>query len=29
VSFAENTYLWHSNNVNDETYERALGELGE
>lgn len=29
VSFAENTYLWHSNNVNDQTYERALGELGE
>jgi transketolase len=29
VSFAENTYVWHSNNVNDETYERALGELGE
>ena len=29
VSFAEDTYLWHSNNVNDETYERALGELGE
>jgi len=29
VSWAEDTYLWHSNNVNDETYERALGELGE
>lgn len=29
VSFAEDTYLWHSNNVNDETYERALGELSE
>jgi transketolase len=29
VSFAENTYLWHSNNVNDDIYERALGELGE
>jgi transketolase len=28
VSFAEDTYLWHSNNVNDETYERALAELG-
>jgi transketolase len=27
VSFAENTYLWHSNNVNDEIYEKALGEL--
>lgn len=29
VSFAENTYLWHSNNVNDEIYARALSELGE
>jgi transketolase len=29
VSFAEDTYLWHSNNVNDDVYERALGELGE
>jgi len=29
VSFAEDTYLWHSNNVNDEIYERALAELGE
>jgi transketolase len=29
VSFAEDTYLWHSNNVDDPTYERALGELGE
>jgi transketolase len=29
VSFAENTYLWHTNNVDDEIYERALGELGE
>ena len=29
VSFAENTYLWHSNSVNDEIYARALGELGE
>jgi transketolase len=28
VSFAENTYLWHSNNVNDEIYARALAELG-
>jgi transketolase len=28
VSFAENTYLWHSNTVNDEIYERALKELG-
>jgi transketolase len=29
VSFAEDTYVWHSNNVNDETYARALRELGE
>lgn len=29
VSFAENTYLWHSNNVTDEIYQRALAELGE
>ena len=29
VSFAENTYLWHSNNVNDEVYARALAELSE
>lgn len=28
VSFAENTYLWHSNTVTDEVYERALAELG-
>jgi transketolase len=28
VSFAENTYLWHSNNVNDEIYDRAIAELG-
>jgi transketolase len=28
VSFAEDTYLWHSNNVNDEIYARALSELG-
>ena len=27
VSFAENTYLWHSNSVNDEILARALGEL--
>ncbi|HTS51730.1 MAG TPA: transketolase [Burkholderiales bacterium] len=27
VSFAENTYLWHSNNVNDEVLARALAEL--
>lgn len=29
VSFAEDTYVWHSNSVNDEIYARALGELGE
>jgi transketolase len=28
VSFAEDTYLWHHNSVNDEIYQRALGELG-
>ncbi len=28
VSFAENTYLWHSNNVTDEILTRALAELG-
>ncbi len=28
VSFAENTYLWHSNSVNEEIYARALAELG-
>ena len=28
VSFAENTYVWHSNNVNDEIYAKALAELG-
>jgi transketolase len=27
VSFAENTYVWHSNSVNDETYARAIAEL--
>jgi len=27
VSFAENTYLWHSNNVTDDVYDRALAEL--
>jgi transketolase len=27
VSFAEDTYLWHSNSVNDEIYARALSEL--
>jgi transketolase len=29
VSFAEDTYLWHSNSVNDEVLARALAELGE
>ncbi len=29
VSFAEDTYVWHSNNVNDDVYARALAELGE
>jgi transketolase len=28
VSFAEDTYVWHSNTVNDEILERALSELG-
>ncbi|MBM3395816.1 MAG: transketolase [Betaproteobacteria bacterium] len=28
VSFAENTYLWHSNNVNDDIYAKAIAELG-
>jgi len=28
VSWAEDTYVWHSNNVNDEIYEKALAELG-
>ena len=27
VSFAENTYVWHSNTVTDEVYARALAEL--
>ncbi len=27
VSFAENTYVWHSNNVTDEIYAKALAEL--
>ena len=27
VSFAENTYVWHSNNVNDDIYDRAITEL--
>ena len=29
VGFAEDTYLWHSNMVTDEVYEKALAELGE
>jgi transketolase len=29
VSFAENTYVWHSNNVTDEIYSKALAELSE
>ena len=28
VGFAENTYLWHSNSVNDEIYAKAIAELG-
>ena len=28
VSFAEDTYVWHSNTVDDEVYARALRELG-
>jgi len=27
VSFAENTYLWHSNTVDDEVHAKAIGEL--
>lgn len=27
VSFAEDTYLWHSNSVDAQTYERAMAEL--
>ena len=29
VSFAENTYLWHSNSVDDEVHAKALKELGD
>ena len=29
VSFAENTYEWHQNIIDKETYQRALAELGE
>jgi transketolase len=28
VSFAEDTYLWHSNTVNEEILQKALAELG-
>lgn len=28
VSFAEGTYVWHSNTVNDEVYDKAITELG-
>jgi len=28
VSFAEDTYVWHSNNVDEEIYTRAIAELG-
>ena len=28
VSFAEDTYVWHSNNVDDDIYARAIAELG-
>jgi transketolase len=27
VSFAENTYVWHSNTVSDEIFDRALADL--
>jgi transketolase len=29
VSFAENTYLWHSNSVDDDVHAKAISELGE
>ncbi len=29
VSFAEDTYLWHSNSVDDEIHAKALSELGD
>ncbi len=29
VSFAQDTYVWHSNSVNDELYAKALAELGQ
>ena len=29
VSFAEDTYLWHQNMIDEETCQKALGELGE
>jgi transketolase len=28
VSFAEDTYVWHSNNVSEEIYAKAIAELG-
>jgi transketolase len=29
VSFAENTYLWHSNSVDDDVHAKAISELGD
>jgi transketolase len=29
VSFAEDTHLWHQNVIDEETYQKALAELGE
>ena len=29
VSFAEDTHLWHQNMIDEETYQKALSELGE
>ncbi|MBV9546542.1 MAG: transketolase, partial [Chloroflexi bacterium] len=29
ATFAENTYVWHSNSVDKDVYARALAELGE
>jgi transketolase len=28
ISWAEDTYVWHSNNVNDEIFDKAMAELG-
>ena len=28
TSFAEDTYVWHNNAVSEETYEKAMAELG-